>query len=91
MGKGEFAGKIDFLVFIIVLLGALYFLTNGYPLYLGDRYPLLNEFWVKASASAFIGIGMVYILVVVVSSFFASVRKLEAVFETEEKSEGKAQ
>ena len=91
MDTREFAGKIDFLVFILVVLGSLYFFASGYPLYLAEKYPLMNEIWAKVAASASIAVGMIYIFVVAVTSFFRSVRKLEAVFETEEKSESKAQ
>ncbi len=91
METRELAGKIDFLIFILVVLGSLYFFASGYPLYLTEKYPFMNEIWAKVAASASIAIGMIYIFVVAVTSFFRSVRKLEAVFETEEQSKGKSQ
>jgi len=86
MSSEEFAGKIDFVVFVLTVVGSLYFFVSGYPLYLGEMFPILKEIWVRITASAFIALGMVYIFVVAVASFFRSVRRIEAVFETGEES-----
>lgn len=85
----EEAGKLDILVFILVLLGTAYFLTTGYPLYLADKFPVLDGVVPRIVASLFIAIGGLYLLYVVVSSFLFSVRRLDTVLsgQEEEKKE----
>ncbi len=87
MEEREFAGKLDYLIFILVLLGVIYFLTSGYPFYLQQKVPLLDEPAVRILASGLLLLGMGYTLFVIVTSFVSSVRKLETIVGPESEGE----
>ena len=82
MNREERAGPVDYFVFFVVVLGALYFLLTGQPFDLGSRFPLLNLEVLKFLALLSLIGGSFYTVYLVISSFLSSVRKFETLIRS---------